>query len=296
VVISEYLADPPDSNAGGANGMGREARIVDWIVNRTSEPIDLSGWKLRCRGSQIYIPPGTTIPAFEAELVFGGGRPAGRFGNTGENRLVFVALSGGLSLNNTGDTIKLEDSSGRVVQEVKFGAAEGNANQSLNRDPDIDGPTFSLHSRMAAGGRLFSPGERTSGEAFTVKPVIDRLTPGSVRAGSPAFTLAVTGASFLPGAGVLFGDVHLEATYHSEAELEALVTSDLIAEGGAIDVRVRNPKGELSSASRLLIVDDPPQIAFLKPNKTSTGAENFEVMITGEPFQRGARVIADGAG
>jgi hypothetical protein len=226
-------------------------------------------------------------------LVFGGGRPTGRFGNTDENRLVFVASSGGLSLNNTGDTIKLEDSSGRVVQEIKFGGDEGNANQSLNREPDIDGPTFSLHSRVGAGGRLFSPGARAGGEAFTVKPVIERLTPPSVRAGSPTFTLVVMGASFLPGAGVLFGQVLLEAAYRSEGELEAQVRSDLIAEGGSVDVRVRNPKGELSSAAHFLIIADPPRIASHKPNRTSTGAENLEVILTGERFQQGAKVIAD---
>jgi hypothetical protein len=145
---------------------------------------------------------------------------------------------------------------------------------------------------MTGDGRLFSPGAKADGDAFTVKPVIDRLTPGSVRAGSPSFALRVTGASFLPGAGVLFDDHLLEAVYLSDGELEVKVSSDLVEEGGSVEVRVRNPRGELSSPSALSIVDDPPRVASMKPNKTSTGADNLEVTLTGERFQRGAKVIA----
>ena len=233
------------------------------------------------------------LPA--AVVVFGGGRPTGRFGNASENRLVFTASSGGLSLNNTGDTIKLEDGSGRIAQEIRFGADEGNANQSLNREPDVDGPLFSLHARVDSGGRLFSPGAKASGEAFTLKPAIDRLTPSNTRAGSLAFTLVVTGEKFLPGAALLFGETLLEASYRSEAEIEAPVRSELIVEGGSVEVRVRNPRGELSSASRFLIVADPPQITSITPDRTSTGAEGLEVTLTGERFERGAKVFAGDA-
>src|SRR5207237_436329 len=63
---------------------------------------------------------------------------------------------------------------------------------------------------------------------------------------------------------------------------------------GSLEVRVRNPRGELSAAAVLLVFDDPPQLARLTPDKTGTGAENLELTITGERFQRGTLVMIGG--
>ncbi|MGF7473551.1 hypothetical protein WFJ45_22470, partial [Salmonella enterica subsp. enterica serovar Minnesota] len=73
---------------------------------------------------------------------------------------------------------------GRVVQEIVFGAAEGGANQSINREPDRDGRGFALHTKLSNGTLLFSPGASVSGEPFTIKPSLLALTPASARAGS----------------------------------------------------------------------------------------------------------------
>src|SRR6185369_1517739 len=97
----------------------------------------------------------------------GGGAPKGSFGNAAENHLVFRASSGGLSLSNGGETVKLADAAGHVVQEIKFGSVEGGAGQSINRDPDGDGSTFALHSMVAANtASLFSPGTMANGQTF----------------------------------------------------------------------------------------------------------------------------------
>lgn len=209
--------------------------------------------------------------------------------------MVFTASSGGLSLSNGGDTIRLQDAGGRLVQEIKFGAAEGGASQSLNRDPDGDGATFALHTIVAEDpSRLFSPGARAAGQTFTIKPAIRGITPTSIRVGSPQFSLVVLGSNFLPGAVVLLGNMALPTVYRSDLQLEAQVAASLITAGGAADVRVRNPRGELSGTVRLLIVDDPPRVTKLTPDITGTGAENLEVLIAGERFERGAVVLVQG--
>ena len=119
-------------------------------MNRTNEPIDLSGYKLSDADEVRHVfAAGTVLPPFEATVVFGGGKPAGEFGNAAENRLVFTASTGGFSLNNGGDTIKLEDAQGRILQEIKFDGAQGGANQSINRNPDAGGAEFSLHTIVA---------------------------------------------------------------------------------------------------------------------------------------------------
>lgn len=296
LVVNEYLADPPEGAAGDANADGTRSSSQDEfieIVNRTSAPIDLSGYKLFDSEAVRHVfANGTIIPPKEAAVVFGGGSPSGRFGNAAENKLVFAASTGGLSLANTGDAIRLEDNQSRVVQEIRFGAAEGGASQSINRSPDIDGAAFALHA-LVAGGRLFSPGTKATGETFTIKPSISSLMPSSARVGSSAFTLKVSGENFLPDAVVFFGQTELVTVHRSASELEAQVTAGMIAEGGAIEVRVRNPEGETSASVRFLITDDPPVIEAITPASTGTGAENFEITIEGRRFQRGAQAIIE---
>jgi hypothetical protein len=297
VVINEYLADPPDGPAGDANGDGVRSPSEDEfieILNRAAEPVDISGYRLLdSRQVRHIFPPGTILPPLEAAVVFGGGNPKGQFGNAAANKLVFVASSGSLSLDNGGDAIRLEDVSGRVLQEIIYGSAEGNAAQSLNRDPDGGGATFSPHSTLNPL-KLFSPGARVNGETFSLRPSITSLAPSSVRAGSGNFTLVVSGKNFLPGAAVIFDQSQLRTVFRSDLQLEAEVEAELIREGGAAQVRVRNPRGELSEVARFLIIGDPPRIASMRPQKVGTGAEDVEITVGGERFQRGATLQVAG--
>ncbi|HJZ68507.1 MAG TPA: lamin tail domain-containing protein, partial [Blastocatellia bacterium] len=300
LVINEFLADPPAGPAGDANGDGTRSSSQDEFIellNRTAEPVNISGYKLSDADQVRHVfPDGTTIPPFEAAVVFGGGKPTGFFGNAADNHLVFTASTGGLSLSNGGDTITLQDAQGNIIQQIKYGAAEGGAGQSLNRDPDADGATFSPHALVAGDrNRLFSPGTRAAGQTFTTKPTVHSITPGSVRVGSLAFALTVSGANFLPGAVVLLNGAELATTYRSDLQLEAQVSADLAVDGGVAEVKARNPKGELSGSVRLMIFDDPPRASRITPQTTGTGAENLQVTITGERFQRGASVLVQGA-
>ena len=93
---------------------------------------------------------------------------------------------------------------------------------------------------------------------------------------------------------MLFGQTPLATTFRSDTRLEAEVSADLIAEGGLIELRVRNPKGELSTGAKFVIADDPPRALKITPQKTGTGAENLELTISGERFQRGAKVMISG--
>ena len=293
LVVNEFLADPPEGLAGDANGDGSRSISQDEfieLVNRTTQPLDISGYRLSDAEAVRHVfAEGAVLPPFEASVVFGGGAPSGRFGNAGINRLVFKASSGGLSLNNGGDTIKLEDRAGRVVQVIDFGTREGNANQSVNRDPDAGGSTFVAHSTLAES-RLFSPGARVTGEAFTTLPIIRSLAPASTRVNSEQFELVISGEDFLPGAIVLFGQAALETRFLSNVELRANVGGELLVEPGAREVRVRNAKGELSPPAKFLIVTDPPRISSISPQAVGSGAEALEVTLAGERFEAGAKV------
>lgn len=294
-VINEFLPDPPEGIAGDANGDGTRSTTQDEfveLVNRTLDALDISGYKLFDSTAVRHVfAAGTIVPPFESVVVFGGGRPNGPFGNTAENNLVLVASSGGLSLANTGDIIRLEDSAGKTIQEVQYGSAEGNAGESINRDPDLNGGRFSRHSQVAGNpSALYSPGAKSGGQPFSTVPRINALSPDRARAGSEEVSLTVTGSNFLPGVVVLFGETELEATWHSEAELACKVPGGLLQDGGALNIRVRNPRGETSKAGRFLVVADPPVIKALAPDKIGTGAEAVQIRISGQGFQQGSKV------
>src|ERR1051325_7112758 len=113
IVINEYLADPagsgPGDLAGDANGDGvRDSSADEFveIVNTGPAPVNFGLFTISDAAQiRFTVPAGKFIPPGEAAVVFGGGNPTGAFGNATANGLVFTAGSGGLSLNNGGDTI-----------------------------------------------------------------------------------------------------------------------------------------------------------------------------------------------
>ncbi|MCB8976351.1 MAG: lamin tail domain-containing protein [Ardenticatenaceae bacterium] len=164
VVINEYLADPADDLPGDANGDGTRDSSDDEfieIVNVSGADLDVSGWTLSDAVQVRHtFPADSVIPAGCTAVIFGGGVPTGGFGGA----LVQTASTGALGLNNTGDTLTLEDSAASTLA-VDYGSEAGN-DESLTRDPDITGD-FVRHSlAVASGGALFSPGTQLDGSPF----------------------------------------------------------------------------------------------------------------------------------
>lgn len=172
LLIHEIHADPANGSPGDANGDGiRDAEDDEFVelVNTGFAPLDVSGWTVSDGISVRHtFAAGTIVPAREAVVVFGGGSPTGEFGNAAANGLVFTASSGGLSLNNTGDTVTVADAFAQVVQQVTYGSA-ANDNQSLTRDPSLTNTPLVKHTTAAgAGNARWSPGTRADGSWFVV--------------------------------------------------------------------------------------------------------------------------------
>jgi hypothetical protein len=134
------------------------------FVNNLETALILDGWTLRDEIKERHrFPPGSLLPPGCAVVVFGGGELQGAFGGS----LVQAASSGGLLLNNDGDSIFLLDLTATIVISYTYGT-EGGDDQSLTRYPDVDGPEplvkhFALDE---AGGRRFSPGVQIDGSVF----------------------------------------------------------------------------------------------------------------------------------
>ncbi len=170
ITINEILADPAGDLTGDANGDGvRDSGADEFveIVNTTGGALDVSGWTLADGFTVRHtFPAGSVIPSQCAIVVFGGGVPTGDFGNA----IVQTASGGSLGLNNSGDTITINDTVEDVLV-LGYGSAGGD-DQSITRDPDVTGPSLVRHSQIAAsGGALFSPGSRVDGSQFAGCPV-----------------------------------------------------------------------------------------------------------------------------
>jgi hypothetical protein len=108
-------------------------------------------------------------------------------------------------------------------------AAEGTAN-------------VSVYTPGPGGGRsmLKSFTIHKSGPANPV-PVLVSISPNMVSAGESAFTLTVTGSSFVSGAVVRWNGTDLATTYDSPTQLTAQVTADKVAAPASVNVTVINP-------------------------------------------------------
>ncbi|HEX8140179.1 MAG TPA: Calx-beta domain-containing protein [Pyrinomonadaceae bacterium] len=202
VVVNEVLADPPDGSDGDVNRDGTrdgsEDEFVE-LVNSTASAINISGWTIKTQAigsatqtTRHTFAAGTSLPANEAIVVFGGGGPTVGSDTAAFGCAQVVKASGasGLSLTNSGMTIIVSDASGRFVTQFTYGGTTGlnaDQNQSLTRSPDVTGGFTEHTAATGAAGRRFSPGTRADGTPFANCP--PRLT--SVQLSPPSATIGV---------------------------------------------------------------------------------------------------------
>ena len=114
--------------------------------------------------------------------------------------------------------------------------------------------------------------------AFTIlpAPALTSITPASIGAGQPGFTLTVTGANFAAGAAVLWNGGALATTFVSATSMAAIVPQPLIATAGQVAVRVQSADGVTSGAVTFTI---NPGISLALP-ATSTVQANAAYSLT----------------
>jgi hypothetical protein len=161
IVINEILADPATDISGDANGDGTRSASEDEfieLVNTSASDADLSSWILcDSEGIRHVFPHGTVIPAGGIFVVFGGGSP----NLPDSDAHIYLATSGTLSLNNSGESVCLRTHDSTLVHQHTWGS-EGSQDQSLVRNPALTGP-FILHTSLS-GTEAFSPGIITNYE------------------------------------------------------------------------------------------------------------------------------------
>ena len=153
VVLHEILANEIGSDAG--------TEFIE-LLNAGGSAVDIGGWTLwDATGLRHTFASNTMLGAGRALVVFGKAAsiPAGVGNAVG-------ATTGGLSLNNGGDTVTLQKPGGTVVDTYTYAASlAGQDAVSMNRNPDGSATgNFVLHTSLSSRGA--SPGTRANGSAF----------------------------------------------------------------------------------------------------------------------------------
>ncbi len=167
-----------------------------------------------------------------------------------------------------------------------------------------------LASDIASGGTLNitvvnpAPGGGTSNTVTLAVanpvPAISGLNPSAVAAGSAAFTLAVLGNGFVPGAVVNWNGSPRTTTFVSSTELRIPVTAADVATVGSASITVVNPApgGGTSNTFTFTISGQPnpvPTLTSLSPNSIAAGSAAFTLTVNGTDFVPGAIVNWNGS-
>lgn len=127
-------------------------------------------------------------------------------------------------------------------------------------------------------------------------PTISSLSPASTSAGGTAFTLTVSGSSFVLGATVQWGGSNLTTTYVSATQLSASVPASDIATGETVNVAVVNPTpgGGITQVVSFTVNNPLPTISALSPLSTNSGGPALTLAVSGTNFSAGSKVQWNG--
>jgi hypothetical protein len=167
-------------------------------------------------------------------------------------------------------------------------------------------PAGDVAAEGSARVRVLNPGpggEPSNEVSFVIAqpnaaPAITTLNPSSATAGSPAFTLTVTGTNFVSGSVVRWNEANRPTTFITSTQLTATITAGDIATAATARVTVFNPAPGGPSNSVSFEITPPgaaPTITSLNPGLAAAGSPAFTLTVTGTNFSSGSVVRWNGA-
>src|ERR1017187_3100827 len=157
-------------------------------------------------------------------------------------------------------------------------------------------PANLLTSPAQYSVQVTNPGGAVSNVVtFTVAAALSlgSISPTTAPVGSAAFTLAVTGASFVASSQVTLNSTALATTFVSSNSLTATVPASLVSSAGQFNVQVVSPGAAASNALPFSVVS--PAIGSLSPSSVSSGVAAFNLAVSGVNFVSGSQVSLDGS-
>lgn len=279
IVINELLPDPEGTDGG--------QEYVE-IVNQGTGIMPLRDWTLSDAQRVRHVFTDTVLQPGEVAVIYDRGDHAGVTG-------VELSSTGGLSLNNTGDTITLRDAQGEVVAAVTYGRATSGV--AFNRAEDGDGES-EMVAHTAVSMLETSPGRRADGDFWVDPPprlqlVINEALPNPVGADADAEFVEIvnTGEGEVNLAGYTLGDaVSDDRHVFGGGETLAVGESVVIFDGGD---HPEVPGARIASSGGLSLNNSGDTINLFRPDGTlmdgvvygaATEGESYNRAVDGDPF------------
>jgi WD40-like Beta Propeller Repeat len=125
------------------------------------------------------------------------------------------------------------------------------------------------------------------------------LSPSSIQAGQPSFTLTITGNGFTPASTVFWNSTTLVTLFTSISELTAQVPAGLVQNAGTASIVVSTPQpgggNTLPATFTINAGASPlPQVTSLSPSGVSTGSGAISVTVNGKNFVAQSEVSVNG--
>ena len=160
------------------------------------------------------------------------------------------------------------------------------------------------HYQLATAGDSYTwpytaLGSQPSSWATTAlgsQPLLSAIEPQVTTAGSPAFSLAVTGSGFISGTVVLWNGVALPTSFVDSAQLSAQVGAELLNSAAVVQITTRSPAPAsfVSNAASFVVEALPPVISGLSPDVIASGGSELTLTVNGSNFAPSAQVLWDG--
>jgi hypothetical protein len=130
-------------------------------------------------------------------------------------------------------------------------------------------------------------------------PSIASLTPASEAAGTPAFTLSVSGSGFIAASSIKWNGTALVTTYVGASQLTAPVPAGNIAGAGSASITVFNPTPGGGTATAMTFTIDAtnpvPSLTSLSPSSAVFGSAASTLTVSGSGFVAASAVNWNGA-
>ncbi len=131
--------------------------------------------------------------------------------------------------------------------------------------------------------------------ALGVQPTITALDPVTATVASSAFTMTVTGSSFISGTVVLWDGTALPTTVVDGEHLVANVGTAQVSSAGAKAVTARTPDSFGSNALSFEVEAPAPVVTTLSPSSLTAGRGATTLTVNGSNFTADAQVLWNGA-
>ncbi len=127
------------------------------------------------------------------------------------------------------------------------------------------------------------------------KITLDGLDPASIVAGSPAFTLTVSGTGFTADSQVYWNGSQRITQYLSATRLRATIPASDVAAAGTATLMVANGGfGAVSNVMSFTVNNPVPSLTSLSTTSAKAGSKGFAITITGSGFVESSVVTWNG--